>query len=105
MLEDKDTSPCLKYFDYENLEKSILELQSKYDFVEVNTLTQSILGKRIPRITLGKGKKSVIYIGAHHGMEWITSALLMKFASDFCDEYKNGSLISDISSRVLFESR
>lgn len=105
MLADKETFPSGEYFDNSNLEKSITELQNKYEFLEVSTLTQSILGKRIPIITLGKGKKSVIYIGAHHGMEWITSALLIKFLNDFCNEYKNGSHIPDVSARVLFETR
>ena len=100
-----ETFPHKEYFDIENLEKSITELQSKYNFLEVNTLTHSILGKRIPVITMGKGKKSVIYIGAHHGMEWITSALLIKFARDFCEEYQNGTHAYDVSSRVLFETR
>lgn len=105
MLADKETFPMGEYFDNSNLEKSITELQNKYEFLEVSTLTQSILGKRIPLITLGKGKKSILYIGAHHGMEWITSALLIKFLNDFCNEYKNGSHIPDVSTRVLFETR
>lgn len=105
MLINKDTSQYNEYFDQANLEQAIMELQNKYDFLEVNTLTQSILGKRIPLITLGKGKKSIIYVGAHHGMEWITSALLIKFTNDYCEEYKNGSHIPDVSARVLFETR
>lgn len=94
-----------EYFDYKKLEKTIIEFKNRYDFFDVGTLGCSILGKSIPRITLGNGKKSVIYIGAHHGMEWITSALLMQFVHDFCEEYKNGGKLFDISPRILFETR
>ncbi|MBO5715662.1 MAG: M14 family metallocarboxypeptidase [Clostridia bacterium] len=94
-----------EYFDHKNLEKTLIEIKNQYEFLEVGTLGNSIFGKNIPRLTLGKGKKSVIYIGAHHGMEWITSALLIQFVSDFCKEYKNGTNIFDVSTRVLFETR
>ena len=94
-----------KYFDYKELEKIVSEIQSKYNFVEIGTLGNSILGKSIPRITIGKGKTSIFYIGAHHGMEWITSALLMQFTKDFCEGYRNYSSVFDISTRVIFETR
>lgn len=93
------------FFDHKELEKIISEIQSKYDFAEIGTLGNSILGKSIPRITIGKGNTSVIYIGAHHGMEWITSALLMQFVKDFCEGYRNSSSVFDISTRVIFETR
>ena len=94
-----------QYFDHNNLEKLLMEYKNQYEFLDVGTLGNSILGKNISRITIGKGKKSVIYIGAHHGMEWITSALLMQFIHDFCEEYQKGTNILDVSTRVLFETR
>lgn len=94
-----------EYFDHKALEDSLADLQIKYNFIKVTSLTQSILGKSIPLVTLGKGKKSIIYVGAHHGMEWITSAILTEFLKDFCEEYKHGNHKYDISARVLFETR
>lgn len=92
-------------FDYSALEAAIIDLDKKYDFLEISQLGKSILGKNIPIISLGKGHKSLIYIGGHHGMEWLTSALLIKFINEFCEEYRNGTHIFDISSRVVFETR
>ena len=94
-----------EYYDHKNLEKTLIELKNQFEFLEIGTLGKSIFGKSIPRISLGNGKKSVIYVGAHHGMEWITSALLMQFVHDFCEEYQNGKNIFDVSTRVLFETR
>lgn len=94
-----------KSFDYPELISSIDKLKTKYDFLQVNNIGKSILNRSIPLVSLGKGKKSVIYIGGHHGMEWITSALLVNFISDICNEYVNGTTIFDISTRVLFETR
>lgn len=93
------------YFDHAALENVINKLECKYDILQISNLGNSILDRSIPRITFGKGSKNVIYIGGHHGMEWITSALLIRFVNDFCEEYKNGSHVFDISARVLFETR
>ena len=87
------------------LNKKIIELQNNYDIIEVSSIGNSILENAIPLISIGKGNKNVIYIGGHHGMEWITSALLIQFINDYCENYRNGSRTFDISTRVLFETR
>lgn len=94
-----------EYFDHKNLEEILVKLKNKYEFIEIGALGNSIFGKSIPRLTLGNGSKNVIYIGGHHGMEWMTSALLMQFVHDFCEEYQKGTNIFDVSTRVLFETR
>ena len=93
------------YFDYNMLEYSIQEIQNKYNFIDIGSIGKSIFGRQISRITLGQGKKSIIYIGAHHGMEWITSAILLKFIDDYAREFQNGIQAFDISTRVLYETR
>ena len=98
-------SPLKNSFDHNDLEAAIQGLIHRYSFLKVGSIGKSIFGKNIPLLTLGNGKKSVIYIGAHHGMEWITSALLIRFAEDFCKEYKDGTHIFDVSVKVLFETR
>ena len=87
------------------LNNKIIELQNNYDIIEVSSIGNSILENAIPLISIGKGNKNVIYIGGHHGMEWITSALLIQFINDYCENYRNGSRTFDISTRVLFETR
>ena len=94
-----------RWFDYNELMYKIEQLKSKYSFLNVYNIGKSILGRSIPLISIGNGKKSVIYIGGHHGMEWITCALLTYFIKDFCNEYTNGKHIFDISARILFETR
>lgn len=94
-----------KPFDYDTMLQLIYEIKDKFPFIKIGSIGESLLGRSLPLITLGKGKKSVIYIGAHHGMEWITSALLLNFVNDFCNDYVNGRCGSEISSRVLFETR
>lgn len=94
-----------KPFDYDIMQETLLKLKRKYHFLEVGSIGNSLLGRSIPIVTIGNGTKSALYIGSHHGMEWITSALLVGFINDFCYDFTNGNTISEISCRVLFETR
>lgn len=94
-----------KPFDYDVMQETLLKLKNKYHFLEVGSIGNSLLGRSIPLVTIGNGTKSALYIGSHHGMEWITSALLVGFINDFCYDFTNGNTISEISCRVLFETR
>lgn len=93
------------HFDHAALEEAIGELAYRYDFIDVSTLAYTIMGKSIPIITLGKGKKSVLYVGAHHGMEWISSALLIRFINEYCEEYKRAGTLFGVSTRFLDMTR
>lgn len=94
-----------KDFDYEELIKKIEYFKNSYPFFNVTSIGKTILGKSIPLVTLGNGTKSVIYIGGHHGMEWITCALLINFIKEFCNEYTNSANIFNVSTKILYETR
>ena len=53
-------------------------------------LGSTLLGKGIPLLSLGDAdaKEAYLYVGAHHGMEHITSSVLLTFAKDFLEETK-----------------
>lgn len=88
---DEPIIPYTEPLSHSLLYSYINEFAQRYSCFHVTSLGTSITGKTIPMITLGKGEKCVMYIGAHHGMEWITSALLMKFANEYCELlYSNG---------------
>ena len=70
--------------DWNVLMETVEEMASQYPFLSVLELGKSILGKEIPLLRIGCGAKSVLYVGAHHGMEWITSMLLMQYVHEIC---------------------
>ena len=45
----------------------------------------SILDRAIPVLHIGNGNRRVLYVGAHHGMEWITSLVLTQFLGELCE--------------------
>lgn len=73
-----------KSFDHDALQQAIMNLKNKYPFLEINTIGKSVEGRDLYSLTFGVGKRSVIYNGAHHGNEWITSMLLMKWLEELC---------------------
>ena len=71
----------------------------------VSSIGESIFGKSIPIITLGEGKKAVLYVGAHHGMEWITSVLLLRFINEYCELYSSTRRIYSYDLGYLFSTK
>ena len=47
-------------------------------------LGKSVLGEEISLFRVGSGARATVYVGTHHGMEWITALLLYRFLDDFC---------------------
>ena len=75
------------------LRENLTLLNHTYPFLNIQVVGNSVLGKPIYVIKLGKGPNKVFYSGSIHANEWITSVLLMKFIENYCDSYiSNGSL-------------
>ncbi len=98
------TSPV----DYRILMTTLQSLSDKYPFLGITYMGTSVLGRGIPMVTLGEGdvrKRSVLYVGCHHGMEWITSAVLLRFIEEYCTAYENGYYVCNVNVRKLFKAR
>lgn len=75
-----------------------------YSFLNVQTVGNSVLGKPIYVIKLGRGPRKVFYSGAIHANEWITTPVLMKFIEDYCISYVRNTELYGYSIRNLFNS-
>jgi Predicted carboxypeptidase len=89
---------------YEIMERNIFALKGRYPFIEVGTAGKSILGKNLYYIRLGNGPNQVFYNGSHHGTEWITSLLLMKFIEDFSKAYSARGNIGSFNTNTIWNS-
>jgi len=98
------TSPI----DYNVLMNTLQSFSEANPFLSITYVGKSVLGRGIPMVTLGEGnagRKSVLYVGCHHGMEWITSALLLRFIEDYCLAYENGYNLCNVNVRKLYSAR
>jgi len=71
-------------YDYEHMMEEIERLVRKYPSMQVQTLGKSLLGRKIPLLCLGDPcAPGVLMVASHHGMEWITTQVLLTFVEDF----------------------
>ncbi|MGL4346124.1 MAG: M14 family metallopeptidase [Cellulosilyticaceae bacterium] len=79
-------------YSYDTLEEQIFELNRHYShLLSMETIGESHEHRKIYRIQLGKGERKIHVNGAHHGNEWITSAVLVKSMAILCELYERNS--------------
>ena len=83
MIYDKYTLPDIPT-DYAALMRSVRAIAAMPG-ASFTYLGTTLLGRAIPMITLGNdlADKTYLYVGAHHGMEHLTSSVLLMFAHDY----------------------
>ncbi len=92
--------------DYTTVTEYIDEFLSRYDFIERIFVGNSIRGRELHCVRLGKKEAlPIIYVGAHHGMERMTSALLLRFINEYCEAMMNGMKMYGVDMRYLFSER
>ena len=92
----------LTYSVYENLVK---ELGSKYSSLKITTCGKSLLGKELFAFVIGEGKENIVYVGGTHGIEWLTSLLLLKFTKNLAIAYENEKTISGFNVREILKNK
>ena len=86
------------------LRQNLILLNHTYPFLNIQIIGNSVLGKPIYVIKLGKGPNKVFYSGSIHANEWITSVLLMKFIENYCNAYVSNGSLYGYSIRNLFNN-
>lgn len=91
-------------YDYKALTADIPMLSDVYPFIKVNSIGQSVLGKPIQEIRLGKGNKKVQINASFHANEWITTPILMALLNSFLLSITNVRPIRGVSTMPLYNS-
>ena len=91
-------------FDHAALIAAVEELRQDFPILSFNYLGNSILGRGIPLLSLGHGRRQLLYVGAHHGMEWITSLLLVELVRDLCLQITENHAPYGLSARLFADT-
>lgn len=93
--------------DYETVREIINIFAQRYNFLSVTSIGETVLGKSIYMVDIGshEAETEVFYVGSHHGTEWITTLVLLRFINEYCEYYKNSSVAFGINIRKLFQNR
>ncbi len=90
-------------YTYQILEMNMQALKTVYPFLEQGSIGESVLGKSINFIRIGRGQKQVLYNASIHANEWITCVLMMKFIENFSKAYVMDTDIFGYRAREIFE--
>lgn len=91
----------MKEYNYNSLKRDIKRLKKIYTDAEFGSIGKSVWGKELFYIRLGKGKRVISFNGAHHGMEWITSMVLVKFAEEYLQGLESGKKLMGVPIETL----
>ena len=94
-----------KPLDHARMMALLDDMAIRYPFLSVAYIGESMMGKGIPVIMLGEGEKSIVYVGAQKGTEWMTSLLLLRMVGEYCELYQCRSQLFHYSMPYLFSSR
>ena len=89
-------------YTHEVLEQDGTALCREYPFIEHFSIGRSVAGRKIHAFRWGVGEKKLFVNGAHHGMEWITSLLLMRMLEMLSYHYASDTSLKEINCRRLF---
>ncbi len=76
-------------YTYEAMCRNLEELLQEYSFLKGLSIGKSVAGREIRAVSWGEGRRRLFVNGAHHGMEWITSLLLMRLLEVISSHYRN----------------
>lgn len=91
---------------YDRLERSVSWLCEHYRQLKVFPIGKSVLGREIPALCIGAPcAGTVVFVGATHGLEWITTLLLIRFCENLLNGLATGGTVSEIDVRRAMQSR
>lgn len=91
--------------DHARMMEVLDDMAVRYPFLSIAYIGESMMGKGIPVILLGEGEKSIVYVGAQNGTEWMTTLLLLRMVGEYCELYQSKSRLFHYSMPYLFSSR
>ncbi|WAA10422.1 M14 family metallopeptidase [Fervidibacillus albus] len=89
-------------YSFEKMEADLNRLQEIYPFIRINKIGESVLGKPIYEIDIGRGERVVHFNGAFHANEWITTPVLMRLVNTYALSLVNGYPQRGIYSLPLY---
>lgn len=82
-------------------EKYLEEIVRAYPGCTLETLTETVFGRKVQALTVGEGPRKVLFTAAHHANEWITALVLLKFAEEIAAAIAAGGNIFGVEAKTI----
>ena len=83
-------------FDIKLRENFIKKLCKKYSFIKCGTIGKSLCNRDIHYLKIGSSNKPALFAAAFHGMEWLTSLLVLTFTESISEAIYNNKPIKGV---------
>ena len=91
-------------YTYKKMQADFSRLEREFPFIKTGEIGKSIWGRPIKYLKIGNGKRKILFVSAHHGMEHLTSKLVLTFARRYLFAFKEGGQIGGKSADELYDN-
>ena len=91
-------------FDYGKLTQNLSELEQRFTSVRRFSAGNSVAGRDLWCVDIGRGSKRIFLNGAHHALEWITASLLTSFLWDYAAAAEANQPLAGYDVRKIFDT-
>ena len=74
-------------------QRYLQQIAGKYPFTRLEEVGATDFQRPIWMLTIGTGKRHVLFTAAHHANEWITALVLLKYAEDLAEAIQKGGIL------------
>ena len=99
------TQEHFKKADRASREAAIGGLLMEYGFLTRDTIGESRCSRPIDLLCIGNRRKQVLFTAAYHGMEWITTLVMLRFLDELCYSVLHGQSICGIRAGAFLNQR
>ena len=85
-------------------EQTISQLLRRYPAFSSESLTTTAFGRPVLSLTIGRGRRMVLYSAAHHANEWITTPVLLKFLEELAQAAEADTTLFGVSARNILDT-
>ncbi len=90
-------------YDFQVLTDHLSQLYELYPFIRRNTIGNSVMGKSLVELQIGRGPKLVHWNASFHANEWITTAIMMEFINEYLLSLTNSEPIRGRLTNPLYD--
>lgn len=90
-------------YDYAQLQNDASGLVSHYKNAELFSIGESVMEHKLYCVKIGSGERKLFINGAHHGLEYLTSAFIMKFLRDYAESINENKDMFGYNAKWLSE--
>ena len=88
----------------ERNQRYLQQIAETYPFVQLKQVGTTDFQRPIWMLTIGTGKRHVLFTAAHHANEWITALVLLKYAEDLAQAIQNDEILFGQRAKELADA-